>query len=153
MGHVYSVCGNDSGYTGPGDFATVLAASGKPCVLLGIRLNQILRKGDAQAEMLHVQLRRFTTNSSGGTAASVNPHNTGSPAGGVTGRVAPTTDSSTGLQVVAEDSWNVQAGWLYVPTPQELIEIPASAGIAIYGPETPDSTMHITATFVVEEFA
>ncbi|MCK5643120.1 MAG: hypothetical protein KAJ19_20090, partial [Gammaproteobacteria bacterium] len=56
----YAVTGSDTGYATAGNYAEIKAATGKPLNVLEIRLNQILRKGDAQAEMLHLQLRRFT---------------------------------------------------------------------------------------------
>ena len=152
MGHMYSVNGFATGVSTAGNIMEVKAAASKPLVVHSIEVGQADDEGDAEAQMLRLRLRRYTgVIGTGGNDMSVKPLIVSSPAGGMVGRVGPTVDGATVTDTVRDIQWNVQAGYLYVPTPEERIEIPAGAGLAVWT-EAPIRSIGFSGTFILEEF-
>lgn len=97
--------------------------------------------GDAQAEGLPVTLRRHsgaTTPGSGGTTPTARPHINGATAFGGSVQANNTTVQAAGtiVDVVAE-TFNVQAGWYYTPTPEERIILSPSESLIVKIPVGP----------------
>lgn len=112
MGRVYSVNFEGVAVTAAQDFFELTPADDKPIRLLGMFLSQSTEIGDAQDEMLRVQvLRGHSTSGSGGSAATPIPIDPSSPAAGVAAEVNNTTIASSGTAVILHsESFNVRAG-------------------------------------------
>lgn len=149
LGRMYTASFS-SAETAAQDLIELNAPADAVVVVHSISIEQSTEEGDAQAEMLSVQLARCstTTAGSGGASATARPHNVGAPAYGGTVEYSNTTQATT-QTVIQERAFNVQAGFYYMPTPDERIVISPS-GIFIVGlTEAPaDSvTFHVTITF------
>ena len=153
-GHVYTASVQIAAVTAIQDFFQLLAAAAVPIYIHSIRLGQDSDQGDAQAEMLRVNLTRtdFTINGSGGTSPTSRPHSVASPVASTTVEANNTT-LSTVQTVLLEDVFNVQAGWLYQPPPEERIMIPAGVtnGFIVALPEAPDDPLDMVGSITFEE--
>lgn len=88
--------------------------------LISARIGQSDIEGDANAEMLPITIGRAAVIGSGGSTPVPRPHNAGAAA--ATGVYHANDDTPAASQtVVLADCWNLQGGWLYVPTPEERI--------------------------------
>lgn len=154
QGHVYYANFFAAGATLVQDMFQLLAAAAVPIVIHSVRIGQSSDAGDAQAEMLRVQLTRtdFTINGSGGTTPTARPVSPASPAASTIVEANNTTLSTVQV-VLLEDSFNVQAGWLYLPTPEERIVIPAGVtnGFIVGLLTVPSDALDLTGTIVFEE--
>jgi len=127
-------------FTAQIDVFEILAASGKPCVLLGWEFGQLTEVGDAQEEQLQMALKRCvggTSGSGGGTSTfqSTRPNDT---AAGVTMETGNTTKYAAGTVVeMARFNWNVRMNCLYVPVPEERIVFDASTRMVLELVTTP----------------
>ena len=125
MAHVYSITFNAIAVTAVQDLLTLEATSVSMLEILSARLGQTTDYGDAAAEGLRVRWVRHTAvGSAGATVTPVN-HSAGGEAATGTYRRNDTTQGA-GSVVIMEDVWNIQAGWLYVPIPEERIWVPPS---------------------------
>ena len=106
--------------------------------------------GDAQSELLRIQLLRATTGGTGGTTPTAAPTSKGDAAFGGTCRAFATVDA-TGLTVLIDESFNVQAGWLYDPAPEERIEISPSDRIVMFVEKAPADPFDAVVTMIFEE--
>lgn len=132
----------------------VKADTVNPFILHSIRIGQSSDAGDAEAEMLRVVLDRYTgagDGGAGGAAVVVSPHELTQATPGVTGYVGSTTLSTVRTTII-EDAFNVQAGWLYLPTPEERIAFGGGTGVVVglpVGPAT--NAMTFMCSVTVEE--
>jgi hypothetical protein len=108
--------------------------------------------GDAQAEMSQIQINRYATSGSGGGTALVpRPHHIGDPAFGGSIDDFNSTQGGTAT-LISEETFNVQAGWYYTPTPEERIIVNPSSFIALSFPQAAfadDLTVTARITFEV----
>lgn len=148
MGLVYTAVVDSLAVTAQVALIEVSAPADGIVKLLSARVGQSSDAADAEAEMLSVSISRFTASGSGGTAAiTADPHEVGFPAHGSTVDTGHTT-LGTGENVIIQDAFNVQAGWLYVPTPGEEIIVSPSGIIGIVISAPADSlTVHASLTF------
>lgn len=130
-----------SAFTAQIDIFEILAAAGKPIVLLGWEFGQTSEVGDAQEEELILILKRVTgapTSGSGGgtpTFQSVRPNDT---AAGVTIETGNTTKLTGGTSVEMERfTWNVRQSSLYVPVPESRIVADAGTRLVLELATTP----------------
>jgi hypothetical protein len=151
MGQMYSAVGSASALDSIGDLMELRPASQNPCLVHSIRLGQIDLEADANAAMAHVKVSSFVTTGSGGTTPTPGPLLPGCEAADATVRFLATTDASSTEVVYIQDAWNVQAGWLYLPTPEERIWVTSAAGFVIKNMEVQAAAV-ITCTIVFEEF-
>lgn len=84
--------------------------------------------------------------------------NTGNPAslavGSTTGTGITASGEGTDGDILIEETFNVLNGWLYFPSPEERIVVPANAGIiAVKFPAAPASSMTTSARLVYKEFS
>lgn len=144
-----------SAFTAQIDIFELLAATGKPGILVSFELGQPTEIGDAQEEMLTLILKRCTggTSGSGGgtpTFQSTRPNDT---AAGVTAETGNTTKYAAGTVVeMARFQWNVRIGCLYVPVPEERIVFDAGTRLVLELATTPaDSIGGVTGRLSVGE--
>ncbi len=118
-----------------------------------VRIGQSSDAGDADAEMLRVSWFRTTTLGTTGTAIV----GVGLEPGfgtALSNSVSAGATLSTSLTLMGSEAFNVQAGWLWLPTPLLQITVPAVAteGVVWQLSGSLDIiTLH--ATVVWEEFA
>lgn len=136
-----------------GEYISLKADASNPILVHSIRIGQYSDAGDSEAEMLQVRLSRYTgvQGTTGGSAGQDTPHEVGGPVTGANVHVGSTALSATGVVVILEDSFNVQAGWLYLPTPEERIWIAPGEGLAAVSPAGPADALSLTASITYEE--
>ena len=153
QGQMYSLSLETAAALGSiGDLFELKAATNVPLLVHSIRLGQFTLEKDAQAEMAGVRLASQTTPGTGGSTAEIaHPTLPGQEASDSTHMFNATADAAGTQKIHIEDSWNVQAGWLYLPTPEERIWIAPGAGLVIFNKEIV-ATATITLTIFFEEF-
>lgn len=145
-----------SAFTAQIDVFELLAASGKPVVLLGFELGQTSEIGDSQEEMLNLVLKRVTgapTSGSGGGTPTLQPATPNNTAAGVTVETGNTTKLTGGTSVdLARWSWNVRMPLLYIPIPEERVVLDAGTRLVLELTTTPaDSIAGIAGRISVGE--
>lgn len=157
MGRFYSASFSAVAVSAAVDVFEVLAATGKPFVLHEIVIAQSSDYGDAQAEGLSVLIKRATgsyTSGSGGSTATPARHLTNDAAAGPTVETNNTTQASAGsgaLTTVRAEAFNVQAGYQYLPPPeQRILFLPAEA--LVVSITAPADAVTLSGTVVIEEF-
>lgn len=138
------------------DFITFHGATAALAIIHEVRISQrgTADAGDAQAEMIDIRCRRWTgIVGSGGTlptAASLLP---GAPAAAYSVQMGDTTVATGPYTDLLVDAYNVQAGWLYLPTPDARIFVPAvtSEGVSFTSPTAFDDTLDLEISVVWEE--
>ena len=107
------------------DVFELVAPTDSVIVLHSVRLGQSSDAGDAQAEMLPVEIvvgRGTVTSGSGGTTPAKEALEGGFAASGATLEANNTTRMVVGsgtLHTIIREAFNVQVGWLYQPLPEE----------------------------------
>jgi hypothetical protein len=120
-------------------------------VLHSVTITQSSDAGDSEAEMLPVLIHRGSTAGSGGTSAIVcHPFEVGSPAFGGVVDTNHTTQSTDGEELHRE-SFNVQAGFFYRPTPEERIVIPPNDRLVVALEAAPSDSLTMDGTAIIEE--
>lgn len=152
--HVYTASFRTASVSVIQDLFQLLAAAAVPVWIHSVRIGQTSDEGDAEAEMLEIQITRtdFTINGSGGTVPTPRPHSVASPVASTTVEANNTT-LSTVQTIVLEDVFNVQAGWLYQPPPEERILLPAGItnGIIIALPVAPNDVLTMDGSITFSE--
>lgn len=150
MGRVYTVSAVAAGHTTAGDIMEIIAPSDAVVVLHSAFFGQTSDAGDAEAEMLRVQIMRATTGGSGGGTPTARPHELGDAAFGGTTESFNTTDA-TGLTVIVDQAFNVQSGFFYEPTPEERIMISPSASLVLFLQLAPGDALDVLVSMTFEE--
>jgi len=156
MGRFYSVSFSATSVSAAVDVFEVLASTGKPFILHEIVISQSSDYGDAAAEGLSVLIKRATgsyTSGSGGSTATPAKHLTNDAAAGPTAETNNTSQASAGsgaLTTIRCEAFNVQAGWQYLPTPeQRILFLPAEA--VVVSITAPADAITLSGTLVFEE--
>lgn len=162
MSRLYSIpfltTATDAGtaIAGARDLFEILAASGKPFYLHEIVIGQTSDYGDAAAEAVAIAIKRATsgyTSGTGGTTQTPRPHYTNDAAAGATAEIANTTQALAGggsLNTLRIETFNVQAGYQYLPTPeQRVLFLPGEA--CVVSITTPADAITVNGTAVIEE--
>ena len=157
MGRFYSVAFSAVSVSAAQDLFEVLAATGKPFALHEIVVEQSSDYGDAQAEGLSILIKRATgsyTSGSGGSTVTPAKHLTNDAAAGPTAEINNTSQAAAGsgaLTTVRAEAFNVQAGYQYLPPPeQRLFFLPAEA--CVVSITAPADAVTMSGTLVFEEF-
>ena len=124
--------------------ATVIAE------ILEARLGQENLEGDAAAQMLEVAWLRQTGVATGANPVA-RPHNQNEGTATVTIKDTITGDGA-GPTTFFEDSWNMQAGWLYVPTPESRIWMGISEFLALHLPNSPTGSPVMYGSITFREY-
>jgi hypothetical protein len=120
-------------------------------ILHSVRIGQHTLAGDSNAEMVEIEIARASALGSGGGTPTPVPHMVGAPASGIVAHTSDTTEA-TGRTILLSDTFNMQAGWLYLPTPEERIVISSTAGDDCIAVTLPNSVTSagFTGTLVYE---
>lgn len=117
-GRTYAVTFNAVAVTAASDLFELTPADDKPIEIVGIELGQYTDAGDAQDELLGLQIiRGFTSSGSGGSSATPTPISPNAAAAGFTAEVNNTTLANTGTTTtLLSTAFNVRAGYInYFP--------------------------------------
>lgn len=137
MGRLYTASFSGVSVSAAVDVFEVLASTGKPFVLHEVVLGQVSDYGDAQAEGLGVLIKRATgsyTSGSGGSTATPAKHATNDAAAGPTAETNNTTQAAAGsgtLTTLRAEPFNAQAGYQYLPTPEQRHTFLASEAVVV----------------------
>jgi hypothetical protein len=156
MGRFYSVPFSATSVSAAVDVFEVLAATAKPFKLHEVVIAQSSDYGDAQAEGLSVLIKRATgsyTSGSGGSTVTPAKHLTNDAAAGPTAEVNNTTQASAGsgaLTTLRAEAFNVQAGYQYLPPPEQRFDFLA-AEACVVSITAPADAITLSGTLVFEE--
>lgn len=151
MGRMYTASFEGVAVTAIQDLFELVAPADAIVVLHSAFIGQSSDAADAEAEMLQVSISRFTgTSGSGGTSPTVNPHQIGDSAFGGTVEANNTTQGLT-TTVVKSETFNVQAGWYYQPTPEERLVLSPSGKLVIELPTAPADSLTMSGSITFEE--
>ena len=151
LGRMYTAQVSGIAVTAIQDFFEVNAPADSVVVIHSIRIAQYSDVGDAAAEMLPVQITRSTgASGSSGTTPTARPHHLGDAAFGGTVEVNNTTQATTTV-VVLSDAFNIRAGWLYNPPPDERIVISPSGILVVELPVAPADELTMQGSITFEE--
>ena len=139
--------------TNPQDMFYVTANSSSRVAVREIRLGQYTEFGDAQAELLSLQILVGSTSLAVGS--TITPRNvarhTGGPTAGTAVSAPSTTVSSTASAVqMLADVWNVEGGWWYNPPECERIILNPGQNLALRM-TAPNDAMTVNGTLVFQE--
>lgn len=141
------------------DFFELTPADDKVLLIHSIFIAQLTEEGDAQDEMLGIEIRRggtgMTSGSGGNAAAAGVGLRSTAPTSGFTFESMNTTLATftSGLLVLA-DGFNVRTGWQFRPTPEERISVSqANGGLVVRLQGAPNDAITWTGTMIVEEIS
>jgi hypothetical protein len=151
MGQMYSVTFDAVATTAQSDLFELNVASTRAVRLHSVFVGQSSDFGDAQSELLKLQIIiGHATSGSGGSAPTPSPL-AGGPASASTVEANNTTIASTGTtKTLHQDTWNVMVPYQYRPTPEERLEFAPSSRVVIRLPAPADS-LTLSGTMVFEE--
>ena len=150
MGRMYSATFEEVAVTAVQDLFELVAPADSAVILHSVSISQSSDAGDAQSEMLNLLYHRGSTSGSLGTTVTPAPLNLGDAAFGGTCEANNTTQSTEGTILRAEN-FNVLAGYLWQPTPEERIVISPSGRLIIELQTTPADSLTMSGTIVFEE--
>lgn len=148
MGRVYSSSFNGATISAGRDLITLTTPSDTVVRLLSAFIGQSSDAGDAEAEMLTIGITRYASAGTG-TANTPRPHNVGHAAAGST-VVTDAANGTTPTELLVE-TFNVQAGWLYSPVPEEMIWVAPSDVISIELHDAPGDALTMSGRLTFEE--
>lgn len=149
MGRMYAVNQGPTAFAAEFDLYEITAPTDAVVVVHSIEIGQSSDAGDAEAEMLEVSLRLATVAGSGGFSGNDTPLQAGSPAFGGVADVENSTVATAAVQY-ERYTFNIQAGWLYRPTPEERIVVSPGA-IFVVRVSAPADSLTFNSTFTFEE--
>ena len=150
MGRFYSITVDQIAVSAVQDLIEINAPATGSVVIHSAEFGQHSDAADAEAEMLQITISRATASGSGGSAVTPIPHQFGDAASAVTAERNNTTQATTTTPIRAT-TWNIQAGYIYAPTPEERISIPPSGRIVFELPVAPGDEITLSGTVVIEE--
>ena len=152
MGRRYAASFTGVSVTAVQDLLELNASSTGAVVIHSIFIGQSSDAGDTEAEMLQIEISRSTgTSGSGGTTLTARALESGFAAFGGTVEANNTTQATTTTVLVSE-TFNIQAGWFYRPTPEEKIWLSPSGRVVIELPTAPTDAVTMSGTIVFESF-
>lgn len=157
LGRIYTVSFEAVAVTAAQDLWELNAPAGKACRLRSVFVGQSSDAGDAEDEMLRIRINRGssgTTSGSGGTAPTPAKTDSGDAAASFTAEVNNTTAMVAGggtITLLHPDTFNVRAGWVYRPTPEEMYTWSASERLTINLPVAPADSLTMSGVAIVEE--
>jgi len=119
-GRAYAVTWDAAtGVTTAIDIFEIVPADDKPVILDELTIWQTSDFGDAQDEVLQIQvIIGYTTSGSGGASATVGRLTAGEPAASFTAECRNTTLATVGTPyIVHADGWNVRSPYIWTPLP------------------------------------
>lgn len=150
MGRIYSATFEEVAVTAAQDLIEIVAPSDAVVVIHSVSISQSTEAGDAQSEMLNLLYHRGSTSGSGGTTVTPAPMNAGDAAFGGTCEANNTTQGTEGTILRAEN-FNVLAGYIWQPTPEERMVVSPSSRLIIELQTAPADSVTMSGTVVFEE--
>lgn len=152
MGRMYTASFGGVAVSVIQDLFELLAPADAVVVIHSIIIGQSSDYGDSEAEGLRVQISRTdgTTSGSGGSTPTARPHEKGDAAFGGTVEANNTTQATV-TTVIVEDTFNVQAGWQWRPTPEERITLSPSETVVVELPVAPADAITMSGSITFEE--
>lgn len=156
MSRMYSVTFSSVAVTAQQDFFEITAATGKPCVVHSIELEQHTEVGDVQEEGLLVTLKRGTSATTSGTggsqAVTAPPQSSNTGVAGFTADTNNTTKMSGGtITTLRAWAWNVRIPFFKVFTPETRPIITPGERLTVELGTTPADSISVSGTMMVEE--
>lgn len=159
MGRFYSVTTGFVTATGSQayDWLDIEAGSSNGFILHQLVISQSSDYGDAQAEGLEVTIKRAIsgyTNASSGSAATVKNYlSSGDAANSLAVSTRSNTTAATGtLDTIYEEAWNIQAPFVFYPTPELRPQFEPGEGLIVsLSAPADDLTTGVSATCIIEE--
>jgi hypothetical protein len=150
MGRMYSATFEQVAVTAVQDLFELVAPADSVVLLHSVTLSQSTDAGDTESEMLNLLYHRGSTSGSGGTSVTPAPLNLGDAAFGGTCEANNTTQSTEGT-ILRADNFNVLAGYIWQPTPEERIVLSPSGRLIIELQAAPADSITMSGTIVFEE--
>lgn len=155
MGRFYSVPFSAVAVSAAQDLFEVVASSGKPFILHEVVAGQTSDMGDAASEALQISIKRGVGSTSGSGGSTVTPakHATNDAAAGPTAEINNTSQHAAGggsLTTIRTETFNIQAGYQYLPTPEQRITFLA-AEACVVSITAPADALTMSGTLVFEE--
>jgi hypothetical protein len=115
-GRAYVVTFTNVAVSAVQDLFELTAAANKPCALAALNLGQFSDAGDAQDELLRIEIGRGnTTSGSGGGTFTPVPMDPNDSAAGFTAEINNTTQATGGTRALLHaDTFNVRSGYNYI---------------------------------------
>lgn len=136
------------------DLFEITAAATGIVGLTGLQIGQSSDAGDAEDELLQIIISRVVgafTSGSGGASVTPAPLDQEGAAASSTCEAKNTTQITGGTATVMfNDSFNVRAGYLWVPTPQQII-IASPTDAIVVALSAPADALTLAATATIEE--
>jgi len=154
MGRLYSLEFGASTVAANVDFWEIQPADDKPIKIHSIYLSQSTETGDAQEEMMQVQIiRGQTTSGSGGIVPTARPLNRSDAAfAGTIECLNLTTATAGSFHKMHTEAFNVRTGWFYCPIPENRIQVSqADATVVVRLLTVPTDPINFLGTIYFEE--
>ena len=150
MGRMYAIVFEKVAVSAMQDLFEVVSAADSVTIVHSIIVTQSSDAGNAQAEQLPILIHRGSTSGSGGATPTPSPLALGDAAFGGTAETNNTSQSTEGVHIHAE-SFNVQAGFHFIPTPETRPVISPSARLIVELQDNPDDALTMDGVMIVEE--
>lgn len=159
-GRLYIVEFHAIAVTAQQDLIYLKPAADKPIVVHGANVvvtGGTADAGDAQEELLRIEALRLpatVTVGSGGNSFTPNPKMLSDAAAGFTARINDTTVATTSGTAFREfsDGMNNRIPWIYAPIPEDMPMIFNAQALVIRLVTTPNDSIEMGGTCLVEEF-
>lgn len=151
QGQMYTAVGSASALNSIGDLMEIRPIAQNPCLIHRVEIGQIDLEADAEAAMAHVKMSLFATAGTGGTTPTPSPLLPGAEGADAGARFLATVDASSTETILHQAAWNVQAGFLWLPTPEERAWCHLTGGFVVKNMEVQTAAV-CQVTIVFEEF-
>lgn len=151
---LYAVTFENVAVTAASDLFEITPAASHPCVVHACYLSQSTELQEAQEEQLRLSIvRGHTTSGSGGSAATPAVLDSRLDTAEFTADVNNTTVASAGTTVTLHaETFNVRAGWAYVPAPEARPIVTADeTTLVVRLLAAPADSVTMGGTLIVEE--
>jgi hypothetical protein len=157
-GRTYAVHFANIAVTAIQDLLELNAAADKPCELVSICIGQSSDAGDAQDEMLRIEIGRGnTTSGSGGSTVTPSPLSPSNAAAGFTAETNNTTQATGGTRAILHaDTFNVRSGYQFMWPLDARPQFKNGSGLntlCIALPGAPADSLTMSGCAIVRELA
>lgn len=150
MGRMYAAVFEQVAVSAVQDLFQLLAPADSVVVVHEIHITQSSDHGDSESEGLSILIHRGSTNGSGGSTPTPTPLHLGDAAAGTVVEANNTTQGTEGTFLHAE-SFNVMAGFHFVPTPDARHIISPSDLYHVELQTAPNDALTMDGVIIFEE--
>jgi hypothetical protein len=151
MGRMYTLTGSVSGATTAIDLLRVSAPTDAVVVVHRIHITQETEFGDAESEQIDIIVARASTDGSGGSTVTAAKLESGDAAFGGSAVSGNSTQSTLTTPHIINETFPVQAGFYWVPTPEEKIVLSPSGRLVVELSTAPNDSIDFRFFMVIEE--